>query len=495
MKNHKFINVIIISFILINLIACSKNSENDNLHTNTDNNETDIENITEELSESDKRQLVSDDLESIDYNNREFNILSRTNFTYEFDSEQTGDIIDDAVYNRNRTVEERFNIDIITHAYGEGNNANVLEMSDKSILAGDDSYQLISAYTYVAATNSINGNYMNWYEMPHINFDKPWWAKGFIETASIADTVFIATGDLSLLYNEVTLAMLFNKEIAKKLNLDNLYDTVREGKWTLDKLIEYSALATSDLNGDGVMNENDRWGLGINAFTHVDCFLYAFNVPVVMKNNEGIPELVINSEKMINVLDKLYDFLVDSGDVFLYSKSADSFEPGMFESNKGLFMTTWLGNCANLREMNADFGIIPYPKWDETQEQYSTYYLDRASSFLVPITADISYVGTITEAMAAESYKQIIPAFYETALQTKYTRDNESQEMIDLILSSVKFDFGNIYTHTIANGENGPGHLLRLCISNKSKDFASIYAANEAKFQSNLDKLINMFIH
>ena len=114
-------------------------------------------------------------------------------------------------------------------------------------------------------------------------------------------------------------------------------------------------------------------GLGINTYTHIDCFLYAFEVPVVEKISEGIPEMVINSEKMISVLDKVYSFLIDSGDVFVYEHPTDSFEPGMFESGKGLFMTTWLGNCANLREMDADFGIIPYPKWDESQEHYSTY--------------------------------------------------------------------------------------------------------------------------
>ena len=490
MNKAKLFSILLAALFTFNLTACASDASDD-IVTETG---TTVSETTTELSDADSRQLVSDDLETVDFGGREFNILSRTNFTYEFDAEQTGDIVDDAVYNRNRTVEERFNVDIITHAYGEGNAANVLEVSDKSILAGDDAYRLISAYTYLAATGSTNGNYMNWYEMPHINFDKPWWAKGFIEAASIHDTVFIATGDLSLLYNEVTLAMLFNKELADELQIDNLYDTVRDGEWTFDKLIEYSALAANDLNGDGIMDHNDRWGLGINTYTHIDCFLYAFEVPVVEKNSEGIPEMVINSEKMISVLDKVYRFLIDSGDVFVYEHPTDSFEPGMFESGKGLFMTTWLGNCANLREMDADFGIIPYPKWDESQEHYSTYYLDRTSSFHEPVIADVEFVGTITEAMAAESYKQVIPAFYETALLTKFTRDNESQEMIELILSNVKFDFGNIYTHTIAGGGSGPGHLLRLCILNKNKDFASVYASNEAKFQSNLDKLSEKFI-
>ena len=490
MNKAKLFSILLAALFTFNLTACASDASDD-IVTETG---TTVSETTTELSDADSRRLVSDDLETVDFGGREFNILSRTNFTYEFDAEQTGDIVDDAVYNRNRTVEERFNVDIITHAYGEGNMANVLEVSDKSILAGDDAYQLISAYTYLAATGSTNLNYMNWYEMPHINFDKPWWAKGFIEAASIHDTVFIATGDLSLLYNEVTLAMLFNKELADELQIDNLYETVRDGEWTFDKLIEYSALAANDLNGDGNMDQNDRWGLGINTYTHIDCFLYAFEVPVVEKNSEGIPEMVINSEKMISVLDKVYSFLIDSGDVFVYEHPTDSFEPGMFESGKGLFMTTWLSNCANLREMDADFGIIPYPKWDESQEHYSTYYLDRTSSFLVPVIADVEFVGIITEAMAAESYKQVIPAFYETALLTKFTRDNESQEMIELILSNVKFDFGNIYTHTIAGGGSGPGHLLRLCILNKNKDFASVYASNEAKFQSNLDKLSEKFI-
>jgi hypothetical protein len=445
-----------------------------------------------EINNLNSRNLVSDDIKTVNYGGREFNILSRTNFTYEFDSELTGDVLDDAVYNRNQTVEERFNIKIITHAYGEGNMANVLEAADKSIMAGDDSYQLLSAYTYQAAPGSVNGNYVNWYEIPKVNFDKPWWAKGFIEEASVYGKVFIATGDLSLLYNEVTLAMLFNKQLAEELNCGNLYEIVKSGSWTLDKLIEFSEQATQDLNGDSIMDANDRYGLGINTYTHIDCLLYAFEVPVTSRSKDGTPQIMINSQKMLNVLDKVYSFLVESGDVFVYKHATDAFEPGMFESNKGLFMTTWLGNCANLREMDTDFGIIPYPKLDENQENYSTYYLDRASCFLVPVTADLDFVGTVTEVLAAESYKQVIPAFYETSLKTKYARDNESQEMIDLILSNVKFDFGNIYTYAIG-GTTGPGHLLRVCILNKNKDFASLYAQNESKFNENLNKLIESF--
>jgi hypothetical protein len=487
----RLLSTVILLSILTGLTACQNAESPQPKNSETTKTEVTTE-INSESSTQENRLSVSDDLETVDYNGREFNILLRGKLAYEFDAELTGDVLDDAIYNRNRTVEERFNIKIVTHPIGNANNSNILEVADKSILAGDDAYQLLAGYTYHCAPGSVNGNYVNWYDVPNVNFDKPWWSKGFIDEASVNGKVFVATGDLSLLFNEVTLGVLFNKNLAASLNIDNLYSTVINGDWTLDLMREYCALATQDLNGDGIMDENDRWGLGINTYTHIDCFLYAFNVPVTSRNANGVPELAINSQKMIDVLDKVYSFLIDSGDVYVCQDPTQSFMPGMFESDKGLFMTTWLGNCANLRDMNTDFGIIPYPKFDETQEDYSTYYLDRASSFLVPVTADLDYTGIIVEALAAESYKRVIPAFYELALKSKYARDNESQEMIDIILSNVRFDFGNIYTYAIG-GSLGPGHLLRDCIIKKNKDFASLYASKEATYNTNLKQLIEKF--
>ena len=55
----------------------------------------------------------------------------------------------------------------------------------------------------------------------------------------------------------------------------------------------------------------------------------------------------------------------------------------------------------------------------------------------VPITAtNLERTGIITEALSAESYKRVIPAYYETALKTKYARDDESVQMLDMIANS-----------------------------------------------------------
>jgi hypothetical protein len=111
-----------------------------------------------------------------------------------------------------------------------------------------------------------------------------------------------------------------------------------------------------------------------------------------------------------------------------------------------MFLPELLGNAQLLRGMDTDFGIIPYPKWDEYQENYLTTSVAYFSLFCVPVTVrNLEMTGIITEALCVESYKKVIPAFYEVSLKTKLARDDESSEMIDIIRSGLTFDFGKIY--------------------------------------------------
>lgn len=453
---------------------------------------TETQPVTAELSDEEKRQLVSDDLKNADFEGKEFNILSRTDFTYEYDSEQTGDVLDDAVYERNRTVEERFNVNIVTTPYGAGTMGNVLELADKAILAGDDAYQLLSAYSHLAAPGSLNGLYLDWYQIPNVNLSKPWWEKGFIDEASINGVTYIAVGDLSMLFNEVKLAIFFNKGILDDLGLEDPYKLVKNGDWTIDKLIEMSAAGASDLNGDGNMDENDRWGFACNKWTHTIPFIYASNITTVSRDENGIPNQFNESEKFYDIFDKVYRFINESGDAYLCSDAKFALPKETdFGENKALFMTSWIGYAGNLREMVADFGIIPYPKWDKEQEGYSSFYLDRTDVFLMPITVDPEFAGTITEAMAAESYKQVIPAFYEKALGAKYVRDEESREMLDIILSDARYDFGYIYANCFTGAS--PITVYRECIYNKDNGFSSKLASLKSKYLGLLDTLLESF--
>ena len=155
-----------------------------------------------------------------------------------------------------------------------------------------------------------------------------------------------------------------------------------------------------------------------------------------------------------------------------------------------MFLPELLGNAQDLRGMNTDFGIVPYPKWDEHQEKYLTTSVAYFSMFCVPTTVkNLEMTGAVMEALCAESYKKVIPAFYEVALKSKYSRDDESAEMIDIIRSGLTFDFGKVYVTELAYSMN----ILRELMSNKKHDFVSTFEKNEKSYNKALEKVIATF--
>lgn len=359
----KFSILCIILIVILN--SCGDNSTSGSADSvSSDEN---LNNLNSVIIEDEIMQ-ISDDLPERDYTGYKFNILSRSMYVYEFESErENGDTINDAVYLRNRTVSERYGVEIITHPFGNAEaGVNIMTPLDASILAGDDSYQMASAYTYLAAPQSTDGKYLNWYEIPYINLNKPWWSDGFINAATINECTYIATGSLSLLFNEVIMSVFFNKTLAENYNIESLYELVDNGDWTIDKMNSYIKLATMDIDGDGVFTDTDRFGLGINIFTHVDNFQYAFEISLTERDANGLPYISIEMDKMQSALEKINSILNDSGDCYLSNQAR--LPEGMFEGDRVLFMTSPLGDAAIYRAMDSDFGIIPYPKWNTNQK-------------------------------------------------------------------------------------------------------------------------------
>jgi hypothetical protein len=137
--------------------------------------------------------------------------------------------------------------------------------------------------------------------------------------------------------------------------------------------------------------------------------------------------------------------------------------------------------------MKDDYGILPYPKFDENQQKYMTGAMDNYSVLGVPVTAqDLDMISIITEAMNAESYKSLFPVYYEQALQNKFARDTESIEMIDLLMSGRNFDFCTLFSANIT----GMPWLFRGLVASKRTDFASQYAQSEKGALAGLEKVL-----
>lgn len=164
----------------------------------------------------------------------------------------------------------------------------------------------------------------------------------------------------------------------------------------------------------------------------------------------------------------------------------------MFLENRALLLYVTFDNVEKLRDMSTDFGIIPYPKWNEDQKNYGTTVKDGASVFLVPKTVpSTEFVGIITEALAAESYKSVVPAYYDVVLKTKASRDEESSEMIDLIRDNIVVDFGYIHSTAL----DGVGHLFVGEVRAKTANIASAFKAKQKSAQKKLDSIIEFYFN
>jgi hypothetical protein len=160
----------------------------------------------------------------------------------------------------------------------------------------------------------------------------------------------------------------------------------------------------------------------------------------------------------------------------------------MFSANKALFMTTQIGVIEELRNMETEFGILPYPKFNSEQKEYAHYVDGHAPLMAIPTSVqDVERVGIISEALSYESYKYLRPAYYDILLNTKYTRDEESSEMLDIILASQVYDFGYVYDNwTIA-------FIFAELVTAKKADFVSTYEKKENVGKKNLEKILKAY--
>jgi hypothetical protein len=450
-----------------------------------------------ETEEEIKRENTPDDLpDNLDYEGAVIDVLARTKswFLYEMTvDELNGEVVNDAVYNRNTSVSERLNIDLNYILQDD-----VTGMANKTILAGAEDYDIVVGSAVEIVQYGAKGQYYNLLgdNVQHLNLGQPWWAQYYTEQANIGGRVFFITGDLALSLRQLAFVTFFNKQMAESYNLENPYDLVSAGKWTIDKQAEMSKIIYTDVNGDSKADYGDIYGFGVGDMINFDVYWSAFDLTLVSRDENQIPYLNVNIDKMQAAVEKIYDLFYNNTGVLCMVQTANDGEQDdlakKFAVNELAFTTLRLMACDFLREMESDYGIIPCPKWDEVQDNYYTFVHDQYSVFGIPITVkETDMVSAALEALAAQSYRTVTPAYYDIALNGKYLRDKESSEMLELSLVNVKIDFSWIYTTNMSNAAQDTfRYLMR---GKKSTDFVSFFTANEKKYITNLEKLIEAY--
>lgn len=391
--------------------------------------------------------------------------------------ELTGEIVNDAIYNKALNVMNRFNVNI-----SEVDVSDTASTMKATVQAGDDACEIAACYAYYITPLALNSSFYNWLDFSYIDLEKPWWPASLSDDIIINNSLFFISGDISLKLLQYTYCMFFNKTIAENWNIPDFYDLVLEGKWTLDKYIDITSGVSQDLDGNGSFTDADLYGTMNNLYCDVRYACY--DIPLSGKDPDGFLTLSVINEKFIDVYSKLYNYYYTSNSVTKYTDKMKSIN--MFARDQLLIFPYLIVGAENIREMESDYGIIPYPKYDENQENYATTAHDNYSLMCVPVTVaqkSLDMIGAVTEALAAESYRSVTPAYLEVTLKNKLLRDANSQAMIDIITSNIRFDPVHIYSNSISNVV----HIWRE-IFNGTEDIASWYAKLEKMYNKSLER-------
>lgn len=507
----KKILCLIISFIIIittviitaSLSSCNANNDNNNNKPSknlNDLNDSDIDNANASSADENAREInerIPSDLPDADYGGYEFRIINRSlaynSHWYARDigaNEETGDTINDAVYQRNRTIEDKYNIKIISIPV----DTDPAGFVSRSVRAGDDSYDIISDGLSQVTTLMTSGGLHDLHSTPYVDLSKPWWDQRAKEQLTIEGKLYATVSDYIIMDKDATWILMFNKQLIKNYGLDDPYRMVKDGTWTMDKMYEMISVASSDLNGDGAMDENDQWGL-VSQYYNALAFYNGSGECISKINSSGQPEITLYNQRAVDVCEKILMLQSDKNITLNADEYTgrvadvwDGLQLVVFNTNRGLFYYAGMNRVTLLRDMETDFGIIPPPKFNEEQENYYiTIHSGCTSSVAIPVTvSDLERTGMIIEALTAESRYTLLPAYYDISLKTKFARDDESQEMLDIIFANRIYDMGQLF-----GWGNGEGFFHQL--SQNKNNLASYWEKNEAKMQSAMEKTMAEF--
>lgn len=485
---------LILALLMLALSSCGGNETDTNTEISSESNET-----SAEISESEETEAETLKLglpEGLDYNGAEIRILTPTAEAGDsFITEVNGDLVNDALFNRDRTVESLLDVTLKPISYANGPDYNKLQ---QSILAGDNAYDFmhLQASTYFANRPSYEKILLDVSDAQYLDLNAPWWNTDAINELSYnGKSIKYLIGDISLTSISGASVFFYNKDLFDDIYHDPElpYNDVIEGKWTIDKFSEYCAGAYSDTNGDGTADVDDFYGTMMNPWMLVSFYNGFSDTRFYSRDDNGYVQLDLDTERVVTFSEKLYDLVWSNSGVYLNREDQwHNTAVKLFSENGTLFMAWFLNAIeqSDMRSMESDYGILPFFKLDESQEEYRSDLNPSGTKWVcVPITCpDVDMVTSVIEALSYYSYYNVTPIYYEEALKTKYTRDAQSGVVIDMVRDSIRTDYLiGIYRSTIGQ------HFVNM-VRDKNQNYISgweksvkLYTKTMEKAYSDLD--------
>lgn len=403
---------------------------------------------------------LTPDLPDVTYDGEKLNVLTRIgSWAYDvsdvFSEELTGEVWNDAIFNRNLKLEETYKIELVEH---QNSQPSIAFQND--VMGGLHTYELVAEMMKDMMPLALENYCLDWNDLSHVNTEDPWFDACIKRDLSVGGKLFAMAGAITLQPSFLSRCLFFSKGIMQDYNITPPYDLVREGKWTIDRMIEMVEMVSEDKNGDGVYNADDVLGLLKET---PNFFLIGAGILYTGVDENGIPVPTINNERTIAAIDKVRELMnipnstihyVDaasgrdmSGYAHLYSFVRSVY----FADEHFLFTQIDPGGTAEFIDMERGFGVLPNPKLDEEQEAYYHMIDEWSCAWYIP--SDTVTLEKTDILFTAWNYMSlpVVDAFYEKTLKLKRADAPEDSEMLDIVRQNPRYEISLIFDLGIAN--------------------------------------------
>ncbi len=384
----------------------------------------------------------------LDFGGVDFNLLSSyyNDYCKITKEEANGEVLNDAIYDMEIRTEERLNVNILEDQQ-EYNAA--IQMANALVAAGDDTYAAMNQLDRFSIDMMVQGKLRPLEDAAHLDLTAPWWHPEVTREMSLQGNTYYAASASNILMYVDTTALFINTTMAVNLgiDIDEIYNSVREGTWVQDDWMAYAALATSDLDGDGEMTADDRWGVTMFDENILGTSLITGGgADSISKDANDDLTLLWNDERYVTLAENAYN-TIHSDHVF--STIDDSkivrHTATPFVEGRSLFLHGFFMAVDQLEEMEDDYTIVPVPKYDASQEKYISANYDVMTYIMPKFVSDTDLFGAVLEWLSYEGKARVEGAYIETTMKFKAARDEVMAEMVQLCLDTSMIDLGSMY--------------------------------------------------
>lgn len=506
--NIKSLSALLLAVLMLLpcFVACADSTDSDGTEAatggTTDGTQAPGESESEDETVSDediKKEIITatkEELGKLDYGQKTLTILAGTSFerevsavegTVDADGE-TSQQLNDAVLTRNKRMEEECNL-VLENIIHED-----IQMQDRinaEAMSPTGEFQVIDYRIDDSIRRALAGNLSDWVSMG-IDLDKPWWDSGTADFALLGK-VFFMCGDVTYTEEEMTYVLFFNKQMRAQYaeTIPDPYQTVKDWEWTLDYFNSITQGISYESSGDGVWDENDTYGLVTTSLLGNTLFIGSGLCYIKNDRSMDRPELALDStmDKALLVLDTAQNIFNQNNTTYISPEGEENRGLDCFRAGRAMFYSEVAIYLPRLnKNMDAEYGVLPIPKYDKAQEVYRTWAYGAGGCLSVTSAipeADTEMIGKLVQYYAILSAEEVKPAYYDVMLTTQAVRDNESGEMLDLIFANRVYDMSFYFSDTF-----GLSTLFSDAVCRKANTFSSRYTSATKKFDSKVNQLL-----